>query len=91
MGWSAARKLRRGVDGLTTVLAIEILTAARGIDMRQPLAPSPATGAVVAALREHVQGPGPDRYLAPEIAAAVALAHSGEFIRAAESAIGPLI
>jgi histidine ammonia-lyase len=91
MGWSAARKLRRGVDGLTTVLAIEILTAARGIDMRQPLTPSPATGAVVATLREHVEGPGPDRYLAPEIAAVVTLAHSGELIRAAESAIGPLI
>ncbi|CAN5598996.1 histidine ammonia-lyase [soil metagenome] len=91
MGWSAARKLRRAVDGLTTVLAIEVLTAARGIDMRRPLTPSPATGAVIAALREHVEGPGPDRYLAPEIAAAVALAHSGDFIRAAESAIGTLL
>jgi histidine ammonia-lyase len=91
MGWSAARKLRRGVDGLTTVLAIEVLTAARGIDMRLPLTPSPATGAVIAALREHVEGPGPDRYLAPEIAAAVALAQSGDFIRAAESAVGPLL
>ena len=30
MGWSAARKLRRAVDGLTRVLAIELLTAARG-------------------------------------------------------------
>jgi histidine ammonia-lyase len=73
------------------VLAIEVLTAARGIDMRRPLTPSPATGAVIAALREHVEGPGPDRYLAPEIAAAVALAHSGDFIRAAESAVGPLL
>ena len=91
MGWTAARKLRRGVDGLATVLAIEILTAARGIDMRRPLTPSPATGAVVTALREHVDGPGPDRYLAPEIAAAVALVHSGGLTRAAESAIGPLI
>ena len=41
MGWSAARKLRRGIDGLTRVLAIEVLTAARGIDMRRPLTPSP--------------------------------------------------
>ena len=56
MGWSAARKLRRAIDGLTRVLAIEVLTAARGIDMRSPLAPSPATGAVVALLREHVAG-----------------------------------
>ena len=34
MGWSAARKLRRSVDGLTRVVAIEVLTAARAIDMR---------------------------------------------------------
>ncbi|MFD0888626.1 histidine ammonia-lyase, partial [Streptosporangium algeriense] len=31
MGWSAARKLRRAVDGLTRVLAVEILTAARAL------------------------------------------------------------
>lgn len=34
MGWSAARKLRKSVDGLTRVLVIEVLTAARGIDLR---------------------------------------------------------
>jgi histidine ammonia-lyase len=90
MGWSAARKLRRAVDGLTTVLAIEVLTAARGIDMRRPLTPSPGTGAVIATLREHVDGPGPDRFLAPEIAAVVRLAQSGELVRAAEGAVGPL-
>ena len=39
MGWSAARKLRRSVDGLTRVLAIEVLTAARALDLRAPLEP----------------------------------------------------
>ena len=39
MGWSAARKLRKSIDGLTRVLAIEILTAARGVDLRAPLEP----------------------------------------------------
>ncbi|MFL6144491.1 MAG: histidine ammonia-lyase [Labedaea sp.] len=77
MGWSAARKLRRAVDGLTTVLAIELLTAARALDLRAPLAPGPATGAAVAALRRVVPGPGPDRHLAPEIAAAEDLIRSG--------------
>jgi histidine ammonia-lyase len=77
MGWSAARKLRKAVDGLTTVLAIEFLTAARALDLRAPLKPAPATAAAVAKLREHVQGPGPDRHLAPEIAAAEALIRSG--------------
>ena len=47
MGWSAARKLRRAVDGLTRVLAIELLTAARAIELRAPLQPAPATGAVL--------------------------------------------
>src|SRR6185436_12369967 len=74
MGWSAARKLRRAIDGLTRVLAIEVHTAARGIEMRAPLAASPATAAVIAAVRESVPGPDTDRYLSPEIDAVVALA-----------------
>ncbi|MFD3460185.1 histidine ammonia-lyase [Nocardia fluminea] len=90
MGWSAARKLRRALDGLTRVLAIEALTAARGLDLRAPLTPAPATAAVVATLRTAVPGPGPDRYLAPEIEAAVRLAASGALLAAAESVTGPL-
>lgn len=90
MGWSAARKLRKSIDGLTRVLAIEVLTAARGIDLRSPLQPSPATAAVIAVLRLHVPGPGTDRYLSPEIEAAVQLAASGTLVAAAESAIGEL-
>jgi histidine ammonia-lyase len=90
MGWSAARKLRRSVDGLTRVLAVELLTAGRGLDLRTPLLPAPASAAVLAALRERVPGPGPDRFLAPEIAAAVEMVGSGEVVAAAESAIGPL-
>ncbi len=88
MGWSAARKLRRSVDALTRVLAIELLTAARALDLRAPLSPGPATGAVVAALRTDVEGPGADRFLAPEIEAAVELVRSGGALAAAESGLG---
>jgi histidine ammonia-lyase len=77
MGWSAGLKLRRSIDALRRVLAIEILTAARGIDLRAPTQPAPATARVVQALREHVRGPGPDRYLAPEIEAAVEFVADG--------------
>jgi histidine ammonia-lyase len=91
MGWSAARKLRRAVDGLTRVLAIELLTAARGLEQRAPLAPAPATAAVVTALRGTVGGPGPDRFLAPEIEAAVEFVADGGAVRAAESITGPLL
>ncbi|MEV1177687.1 histidine ammonia-lyase [Nonomuraea sp. NPDC049784] len=90
MGWSAARKLRRSVDGLTRVLAIEVLTAARAIDLRAPLEPAPATAAVVRALRETVPAPGPDRFLAPEIDSAVRLVADGAVVAAAESVTGPL-
>ena len=79
MGWSSARKLRKAVDGLGRVLAIEILTAARGIDLRAPLKPSAVTGAAIAELRKTVGGPGPDRYLAPEIEAATKLVVAGAF------------
>lgn len=90
MGWSAARELRRAVDGLTEVLAIEVMTAARALDLRAPLTPSPATAAVLEVLREHVPGPGPDRHLAPEIAATVELVRSGALVAAAGSVTGPL-
>ncbi len=91
MGWSAARKLRRAIDGVIRVLAIEVLTAARALELRAPHTPSPASVAVVAALRNaRVQGPGPDRYLAPEIATAVELLRSGQIRAAAEQVTGGL-
>jgi histidine ammonia-lyase len=90
MGWSAARKLRRAVDALTRVLAIELLTAARGIELRAPLAPAKATGAVVEAVREVAGGAGPDRFLAPAIEDAAQLVGSGRVRDLAETVAGPL-
>ena len=91
MGWSAARKLRRSVDGLTRVIAVEVLTAARALDLRAPLEPSPATAAVVRLLRESgIEGPGPDRHLSPEIETAVQLVASGAVLSAVEDVIGDL-
>ncbi|AKK03675.1 histidine ammonia-lyase [Corynebacterium epidermidicanis] len=89
MGWSAARKLRKSVDGLGRVLAVEILTAARAIDMREK-EPSPAISAVIAKLRDTVPGPGTDRFLAPEIASTTELVVSGELLTAAEEVVGTL-
>jgi histidine ammonia-lyase len=90
MGWSAARKLRRSVDGLGRVLAIEVLTAARAIDLRVPLTPAAGTGAVRDLIREHVPGVGPDRHLAPEIETAFQLVMRGAVVSAAESVIGKM-
>lgn len=70
MGWHAGRKLRTLTENLQRILAIELVTAARAIELRAPLEPSPATKKVITALREHVPGPGGDRFLAPELEAA---------------------
>jgi histidine ammonia-lyase len=87
MGWSAARKLRRSIDGLARVVAIELLTAARGMDLRAPVQPSAVSAAVRAELRTTVPGPGTDRYLAPDIAQAHAMVVDGSLLAAAASAV----
>jgi histidine ammonia-lyase len=86
MGWHAGRKLRRAVDGLRRVLAIEIVTAARALDLRSPLQPGPVTGAVRDVVRTRVAGPGPDRHLGIEIDAVVELLESGAITAAAQPA-----
>lgn len=95
MGWHAARKLRKAVENLRRILAIELVTAARALDIRTQLSggeltPGPAGTAVVDVLRAVVDGPGADRFLAPELEAADALVGSGDVVLAAESAVGPL-
>lgn len=90
MGWAAARKLRRAIDGLSRVLAIEILTAARGIALRAPLRPAAATLAVVELVESVAGGPGPDRHLSPQIEAVVAVVVSGAVREAAQRHTGTL-
>jgi histidine ammonia-lyase len=91
MGWSAARKLRRAVDALSRVLAIELLTAARGLQLRAPLQPGPAAAAVIGALEVSTRTePGPDRFLAPDIEGAWRAVMDRSVVTAAESVTGPL-
>jgi histidine ammonia-lyase len=91
MGWGAARKLRAALDNLRRILAVEAVCAARGLELRAPLAPGSGTGAALAAIRSAgVPGPGPDRHLAPELEAADRLIATGEIIGAVEGAIGEL-
>jgi histidine ammonia-lyase len=92
MGWGAARKLRAALDNLRRVLAVEAACAARGLELRAPLAPGAGTGAALAAIRSAgVPGPGPDRHLAPELEAMDRLIATGELVRAVEGAIGELL
>ncbi|QDQ16532.1 histidine ammonia-lyase [Streptomyces spectabilis] len=91
MGWSAARKLRTAVDNLSRIIAVELYAATRAVELREGLTPAPASRAVIEAARKAgVEGPGPDRFLAPDLAAAERFVRSGELVGAAETVTGPL-
>jgi histidine ammonia-lyase len=90
MGWGAARKLRAAVANLGRILAVEVTCAARALELRAPLRPAAGTAAALRAVRARIPGPGPDRYVAPELAAVEQLVESGELLTAVESSIGAL-
>lgn len=70
MGANAATKLYRVVKNVQRVLAIELLTAAQGLDMRRPLRTSPVLENMVAAFREKVSFMEKDRVLYTDMDAA---------------------
>ena len=91
MGWGGARRLRTVVRNLARILAIEGVTAARGLELRAPLEPAAGTRAALVALREAgVPGPGEDRFVAPELAIAERLVLGGQLLAAVEDELGEL-
>jgi histidine ammonia-lyase len=90
MGWAATRKLRTVLDNLTSLLAVELLSAVRGLQLRAPLTPSPAGRAAIAAVAPFAGGPGPDIYLAPVLESARSLIAGPDLRAAVESEVGPL-
>lgn len=87
MGWGAGLKLRRALKNLRRILAVELVAAARAIELRAPLQPAAATAAIVAELRTCVPGLGADRWLSPEIEDADRLLASGRIVKAASRAL----
>lgn len=90
MGWSAAVKLRTVLDNLTSLLAVELLAAVRGLQLRAPLRPSPAGRAALAAVTGLAGEPGPDLFLAPVLEATRALVAGRDLRAAIEAETGPL-
>ncbi len=90
MGWGAARKLRRVVENLRRILAVEWVAAARATELRSPLQPADSTAAALQLLRTRVHGPGADRWLSPELHAAEHLLVEEALVGAVESVAGPL-
>jgi histidine ammonia-lyase len=86
MGATAALKLHVIHDHVRTVLAIELLCAAQGLDLRRPLASTRPLEAVHAAIRAKVPAMMEDRPLAPDIAAVRALIDDGTLLDTARRA-----
>ena len=75
---------------LGRILGVELACGARGLDLRAPLEPAPGTAAALARVRTVAPGPGPDRWLAPELAEVERLVESGALVECVEAAIGGL-
>lgn len=87
MGWSAGMKLRKLLENLTRILAVEAVCAAQALDLRAPLLPAAATNAVLLRIRQEIPFMPEDRFLAPYLRAAEELVGSGELLRAAGEAV----
>ncbi len=90
MGAHAALKLTQIHDHVRYVLAIELLCAAQGLDLRRPLHTTAALEAVHAAIRSRVPAMMVDRPLAPDIATVRAMIDDGSLLAAAAAGGVPL-
>jgi len=90
MGFAAALRSRRSLELLGLVVAVEVVCAAQALELRLPLHPGPATGALLRSLRRRVAHLGSDRPLAPDLEAAADWLRGGEW-RAAVEAEGTVL
>ena len=90
MAAHAARRLADMNANLAGILGIELLVASQGIGLRK-LATSEALRGVIASLRAVVAPLGPDRYMAPDLAAAGELVRSGRLLAAARASKSALL
>ena len=86
MGATSALKLAQIHDHVRNVLAIELLCAAQGIDLRRPLKTTRPLEALHAAIRAKVPAMMVDRPIAPDIVAVRALIDDGTLLETARRA-----
>lgn len=90
MGWAATVKLRRVLDNLTSLLAVELLAGVRGLQLRAPLTPSPAGRLAIEKVSAYAGEPGPDVFLAPILESARATIASHDLLHAITTEVGAL-
>ncbi len=90
MGMTSARHARDCVANAEVAIALEVLAAAQGIDLRHPLHPAKGTGAAREAVRKVIPFLTEDRALKPDIDEVIELVQSAQLLKEVETAVGPL-
>jgi len=90
MGAHASRKAEQVVQHVATVLAIELICAAQGLDLRKPLRPGRGVDAARRAVRRKIRRFRDDRVMSEEIQRALALIDGDELRRCVEAEAGEL-
>lgn len=90
MGSIAAQKCWRVLKNAQTVIAIELMTAAQGIDFHSPLKCGKGTNAAYRLIRKHIPHLDEDRILHDDIQKALGLVTNKSILSAVEKAVGKL-
>jgi len=80
MATHAAQRLHRMIANLNRIIAIELLCACQGVELRAPLQTSTTLQQVMELLREEVGAYHDERVLGPDIEKVAALVSAGEFL-----------
>ncbi|MCJ9749721.1 histidine ammonia-lyase [Neorhizobium sp. BETTINA12A] len=91
MACHGARRLLQMTDNLATIIGIEALTAAQGVELRKPLTTSPELQKVIATIRSVVPSLEEDRYMANDLKAATDLVASGALAASVSADILPVL
>ncbi len=90
MGSIAAQKCWRVLKNAQTVIAIELMTAAQGIDFHSPLKCGKGTNAAYQTIRRSIPHLNEDRILHDDIQKALGLVKDGSVVKNVEKKIGKL-
>ncbi len=91
MACHGARRLLQMTDNLATIIGIEALTAAQGVELRKPLTTSPELQRVIATIRAAVPSLEEDRYMANDLRAAADLVATGALAASVSADILPVL
>ena len=79
MATNAALRLTPMAGNAAAIIAVELLAAAQGVELRSPLATSPALQSALQLIRREAAFWDRDRAFAPDLARVRALVERGEF------------